>query len=317
MAEPLRETAGGVLTADWRAPLPDAVAGGVAVVGNFDGVHRGHLALIQQARELAISLGGPLVVVTFDPHPLQLLAPERFLPQLTTSDDRASLLREAGADVVVTLQTDRELLDLSAKAFFQKIIGERLRARGVVEGFNFRFGKDRQGDLEMLRSWCAEKAMAFRIVEPFAHQGVAISSSSARTALEAGDIDAATALLGRNFHVHGMVVEGAKRGRTIGFPTANLGDVQTLLPADGVYAVRAIVDGRAWPAAANIGPNPTFGENARKIEVHLIDFVGDLYGRSIRVEFARRLRSTRPFASVEALIAQVKADVQDARELLA
>jgi len=222
----------------------------------------------------------------------------------------------AGADQVIVLHTTSELLGLDAHDFFTGIVRDRLKAKGVVEGFNFRFGHNRTGTVEKLRSWSALAGIAFRKVPEFVWSGVPVSSSRVRDALQAGQAGVAADLLNRPYRVAGKVGTGAKRGRTIGFPTANLEAVETLVPAEGVYAVRAWLDGQAHPAAANVGPNPTFGEQARKIEVHLIDFAGDLYGSTLAVDFLARLRETKRFASVDELVAQLKRDVAQARQVL-
>jgi riboflavin kinase/FMN adenylyltransferase len=187
----------------------------------------------------------------------------------------------------------------------------------VVEGYNFRFGRGRAGDTNTLRELCARTGVEFEEVPPLVVGGEPVSSSRVRTALVAGDVAFAAELLGRPHRIAGTVVTGAKRGRTIGFPTANLDGVPTLVPAVGVYAVRALVGGASHPAAANVGPNPTFGEDARKIEVHLIDFAGDLYGKELTVEFVARLRDTRPFAGAAELSEQLKRDVESAKRTLA
>ncbi len=304
-----------IISLDWRSEPPAWARNGVVAVGNFDGVHRGHAALVAQARELARTVGGPATIITFDPHPLQLLAPERFQPPLTTSADKAALLRSVGVDAVAILRTDRDLLQLAPATFFRQMLIERFRLKGLVEGFNFRFGHDRAGSIETLRDECGKIGIPLTVVPPYQVEGAIVSSSRVRDALSAGDVAMAATLLNRPYHLNGIVVEGAKRGRTIGFPTANLGAVPTLLPADGVYAVRANAGETSWAGAANIGPNPTFGENARKIEVHLIGFAGDLYGQALRVEFIQRLRGTRPFASAADLVAQLRIDVEQARNL--
>jgi riboflavin kinase/FMN adenylyltransferase len=292
-----------------------AFRGGVVAVGNFDGVHAGHKALLAAARDIAGG-DGPVVPVTFDPHPLQVLAPARYQPPLTTVAERAELLQAAGADHVIVLQTTPELLALSPDYFFETIIQQALAPRGMAEGFNFRFGKDRAGDNELLRALSAGAGIQFREVPAFEMGGEPVSSSRVRDALMAGDIERATRLLGRRYRLTGTVVEGAKRGRAIGFPTANLGSVPTLLPADGVYAVRAWLDGQPWMGAAHIGPNATFGETARTVEVYLIDFSGDIYGRPLAVDFAARVRGTQKFDGVAALVKQMTTDVQQAKALL-
>jgi riboflavin kinase/FMN adenylyltransferase len=295
---------------------PEPCRGGVVTIGNFDGVHRGHQALVTEATRQARLLGGPAVAVTFDPHPLQLLRPEAFQPVLTTTEHRAELLHAAGADHVVILQTTPELLRLPARDFFDRVIRDQLQARALVEGYNFAFGKGREGTPDVLRSLCADSRLALTLVPPQEVLGKPASSSWVRAELLAGRLDVVFALLGRAYRLDGTVVAGRRRGATLGFPTANLDSICTLIPGNGVYAVRATHAGTAWPAAANVGPNPTFGEDARKIEVHLIDFSGDLYGQALAVEFVAKIRDTRPFGSVQELVAQVQADVARARAIL-
>jgi riboflavin kinase/FMN adenylyltransferase len=296
---------------------PPACRGGAVAVGNFDGVHLGHAALVARLRTTADRVGGPAVAVTFDPHPIALLAPERLLPLLTTPADRGDLLQRAGADHVVILRTTPELLRLEARELLDTVLADRLAAKAAVEGFNFRFGRGRAGDLELLRHWCRRRGIEFTVVGRQAVDCAVVSSSRVRTALEAGDVAAAARLLGRPYRLRGVIGTGAKRGRTLGFPTANLTEPATLVPGDGVYAVRTwLADGSTWPGAANIGPNPTFGEQARKLEVHLIGFEGDLYGQPIAVDFIARLRDTRPFAGPAELSEQLRADVEQARRAI-
>jgi riboflavin kinase/FMN adenylyltransferase len=257
------------------------------------------------------------VAVTFDPHPIALLAPERLRPLLTTPPDRAELLQQAGADHVLILRTTPNLLQLEARDFLDRVLGELLAARAVVEGFNFRFGRGRAGSTELLADWCRGRGLPLVVVPPFRLDGEVVSSSRVRAALEAGDVAAATRLLGRPYRLRGVVGEGARRGRALGFPTANLVRPATLVPGDGVYAVQVWPeDGAAWPGAANVGPNPTFGESARKVEAHLIGYEGSLYGRLLAVDFVARLRDTRPFAGPADLAAQLRVDVETARRLV-
>jgi riboflavin kinase / FMN adenylyltransferase len=294
---------------------PNEVRGGVVAVGNFDGVHRGHAALIATARELA-GHDRPVVPVTFDPHPLVLLAPERFQPPLTTVAERARLLHSIGADHVVVLETTPELLGLSPEAFFSRVIREMLGARAMAEGFNFRFGRDRAGSNDMLQSLSREARLNFREVPAFAAGGRPVSSSRVRDALLTGDMREAAELLGRPYRVSAVVGTGARRGRTIGFPTANLDRLETLLPANGVYAVTVETAAGQYGGAAHVGPNATFGEDARKVEVFLLDFSGDLYAQMLAVDFIARIRGTEKFASVGALIEQMNRDVAEARRLV-
>ncbi len=299
----------------WQALPPAACRGGIVAIGNFDGVHRGHASLIAELRRQADAYGVPAVVLTFDPHPLQLLRPELFMPVLTTLSDRSASLEAAGADEVVVLETDRELLALDAPAFFEEVLVKRFAARGLVEGPNFRFGRERGGDLEQLARLCQRRGMTLTIVEPFLLDELPVSSSRVRTALQQGDVRQASMLLGRPYRLHGRVIKGQERGQRLGFPTANLGEIQTVIPANGVYAVRAHGGQASWAAAANIGPNPTFGEQDRKVEVHLIDFHGDLYGQSLAIDFLERLRDTRPFPDVETLIGQLQQDIAAAKRI--
>jgi riboflavin kinase/FMN adenylyltransferase len=208
------------------------------------------------------------------------------------------------------------LLSLSPEAFFEDVLIRQLRAQAVIEGADFRFGRNRAGGNDLLRTLCQDTQVAFQEVAQLQYRGEAVSSSRVRAAITRGDVALAAELLARPYCVSGTVVTGAKRGRTIGFPTANLSAIQTVLPANGVYAVRARVEGANYPAAANIGPNPTFGDDAQKIEVHLIDFSGDLYDKALMVDFIARLRATRPFASVAELVEQLKQDVEAAKRLI-
>jgi riboflavin kinase/FMN adenylyltransferase len=302
-------------TLNWDETPLARCRGGAVTIGNFDGVHRGHAALVAEVRRQARAASGPAVALTFDPHPLQLLRPEQFQPVLTTTGDRAELLRTHGADAVVILRTTPALLHLRADEFFDQVVRTRLDARVLVEGVNFGFGRDREGDVHTLAALCRRAGLGLVVVPPVTVDGRPVSSSRVRGALVAGDVRAAAALLDRPYRLRGTVGTGQRRGQTLGFPTANLVQVDTLVPGDGVYAVRVHQDGAAGPGAANVGPNPTFGEQARKVEVHLIGFQGDLYGRRLAIDFLERLRDTRPFGSAAELVEQLRADVEQARRL--
>jgi riboflavin kinase/FMN adenylyltransferase len=223
-------------------------------------------------------------------------------------------LQEAGADHVLILQTQASLLELSANDFFQLLLRQALETQGMVEGPTFGFGRNREGSIDTLRQFCQEASVLLRIASPVTEGDVIISSSRIREALLRGEVENAQRWLGRPHAITGTVREGAKRGRLLGFPTANLEDVPTLVPGDGVYAVRVSHGGKTWAGAANVGPNPTFAEQQRKLEVHLLDFAGDLYGQSLRVAFIARLRETKKFASVDELCQQLEKDVAAARQ---
>jgi riboflavin kinase/FMN adenylyltransferase len=255
------------------------------------------------------------VALTFDPHPLALLRPGESPPALTTPAERDAHLHELGADEVLTLNTTPSLLHLSAADFFEQVVRQRLAAKAMVEGPNFGFGRGREGNIDTLKNLCRQSAMSLTVVPPVIPNGSEVSSSRIRASLLAGEVEEAARLLGRRYRMRGVVGVGRRRGKTIGFPTANLQGVSTVVPGEGVYAVRTHDEsGHSWPAAANIGANPTFAEQEQKIEVHLIGFEGDLYGKPLIVEFVRRLRDVRPFAGVEELVAQLRRDVEQARQ---
>jgi len=294
---------------------PAESRGGALTIGNFDGVHRGHAALLAEVRRQATVVGGPAVALTFDPHPLQLLRPEQFQPVMSTKEDRAGLLQLAGADHVVFLRTTPALLHLSAAEFFRHVIQEGLAARALVEGADFGFGRGREGTIETLRTLCPQARMSLTVVPPFSVGGQPVSSSRVRNALLRGAVREASALLDRPYRLRGIVGTGMRRGRTIGFPTANLEQIETLVPEDGVYAVRVHAGTATGPGAANIGPNPTFREQTRKVEAHLIGFEGNLVGQVLAIDFLERLRDTRPFPGVAQLIEQLHIDVEQARQI--
>jgi len=302
-------------TIDWNAMPPADCRRGAVSIGNFDGVHRGHAALIAELRRQADVHGGPAVALTFDPHPIELLRPDAAPPRLTTTEDRSQLLLGLGADRVLVLRATQELLALRAKEFFVEMVQKRLQAPALVEGTNFGFGRGREGDVTMLAELCKPAGIGLTVVPPVLFDGIEVSSSRVRTALTTGDVREAATLLGRLYRLHGIVGTGQRRGQKLGFPTANLDQMRTLIPGEGVYAVWARHEGTKWPGAANVGPNPTFGENSRKVEIHLIGFHGDLYGKPLAVDFIKRLRDTRPFEDIAELVEQLRRDIEQARRI--
>ena len=293
--------------------LPDALRRGALSIGNFDGVHHGHARIVGGLTAAAQRLSGPAVILTFDPHPVRLLRPELAPPPLTWTERKCQLLGELGVDAVVAYPTCRELLALTPRQFFHEVVERRLAARAMVEGPNFYFGRDRAGDVQLLGRLCASAGAELEVVEPLTLGEGYVSSSRVRRAIAAGDVDGAREMLTQPYRIRGMVTHGAARGATIGFPTANLDAVDTILPGMGVYAGRAYVGGARHPAAINLGPSPTFGEEQVKVEVHLVDFSGSLYGQPLEVDFLARLRDIQPFSSVEALKTQLAADVAATR----
>ncbi len=283
-------------------------------IGNFDGVHRGHARIVERLIARAREFGGPAMVFTFDPHPVRLLRPEHAPPPLTWTDRKADLLQQLGVDAMIAYPTDKALLALSPQDFFRRIVRESLAANAMVEGPNFYFGRNRAGTIDVLRGLCEESKISLDIVEPLTVSGDFVSSSRVRKLLQAGEVSAAAELLTQPYRIRGMVTHGAARGAKLGFPTANLDAIDTLLPALGVYAGRAILPERTWPAAINLGPNPTFGDQAVKVEVHLIGFAGSLYGQPIEVDFIARLRDIRRFGAAEELKAQLAKDIAAAND---
>ncbi|HSD67593.1 MAG TPA: bifunctional riboflavin kinase/FAD synthetase [Vicinamibacteria bacterium] len=286
-------------------------------VGNFDGVHRGHQALVSAAVARARETGGLAVVLTFEPHPARVLRPDRAPAALTTLAQKEELLAGLGASRLAVLPFDASVAGLSPEAFARGVLQETLGARDVFVGEAFRFGHRREGDARRLAELGARLGFTVRAVPAVLEQGSPVSSSRVRDALASGDVRMARALLGRPYFVDGRVVRGAGRGRTIGIPTANLAPENEILPRPGVYAGRGRVPGRgSWPAVVNLGRRPTFGGGDLALEAHLIGFAGDLYGAGVRLSFHERLRDEQRFPGRDALVARVLEDVAQARALL-
>jgi len=297
--------------------IPAAARGAVLAIGNFDGVHRGHQALLKVAREEARRRRCPAGVILFEPHPREFFQPDRPHFRLTPLPLKLELLARFGMDVAVVLAFDAALAALSAEDFTARVLAERLAASHIVVGYDFRFGRGRAGDPDTLRREGERRGFGVTVVAQVAEAGEVFSSGAVRAELAQGDVQGAAQMLGWWWRVAGTVVGGAKRGTGLGFPTANL-----LLPpgtalAHGIYAVRVHFDGRVHAGAAYLGTRPTFDDGAPVLEVFLLDFDGDLYGRDIAVEFIDFIRPDRRFDSVEALRSQMEEDCQRARALLA
>ncbi|TWT43365.1 bifunctional riboflavin kinase/FAD synthetase [Botrimarina hoheduenensis] len=298
--------------------LPAELRGGAVTIGNFDGVHRGHARLVERLRMRAQDVGGPAIVFTFDPHPVRLLRPEQCPPPLTWTERKAELLARLGVDGVVAYPTSRALLGLSARQFFDQIVVEKLAAKAMVEGPNFYFGRSREGNVSLLGEFTAAAGMTLDVVASAEEQGQMISSSRIRNLIgDQGDVAAAGAMLTAPYRLRGIVTHGAGRGATIGFPTANLEGIDTLLPAHGVYAGVGWRGDKSWPAAINIGPNPTFGESTAKLEAHLIGCNESLYGQPMELDFLDRLRDVRRFDTTVELTDQVSQDIASAQRIAA
>lgn len=295
--------------------VPTDVQGGALAIGNFDGVHKGHARIVSRLVQLANERDAAAIVLTFDPHPVRLLRPDQAPPPLTWTERKASLLADLGVDVVIAYPTDRALLEMDETSFFQSIVTGRLGARAMVEGPNFFFGHNRRGDVNTLARFCEAAGVQLEIVPPVLADGQPVSSSRIRQWIAAGQVELAAQWLTAPYRVRGMVTHGAARGAGLGFPTANLEAVDTLVPGTGIYAGQTWVEGRMFWAAIHVGPCPTFGERTNKVEVHVLDFDGSLYGQPLEVAFVAPIRAVVAFGSAEELCRQVEQDVLAVRHI--
>jgi riboflavin kinase/FMN adenylyltransferase len=301
--------------AELRQAAPDRDT--LLTIGVFDGVHLGHQRIIQHLKQRAAEAGLQAGVVTFQHHPRRVLFPENALTYLTPLEERVGLLRGLGIELVVVLPFTQELAQLSAREFMGLLM-KHLRMRGLVVGPDFALGRGREGDAALLGRLGEEMGFSFEVVAPVALPDGVVSSTAVRRALSQGDVSRVRELLGRPFSLGGRVVSGERRGRVLGFPTANVAtNHDQALPADGVYVTRAFVGDSVYPSLMNIGWRPTFGEGERTVEVYLLDFAGELYGQDLRVEVVEWLRGERRFDSPEALKAEMGRDVERARDILA
>ncbi|MFM2022038.1 MAG: hypothetical protein RJB02_1746 [Pseudomonadota bacterium] len=300
-----------------RDSIPDALRGGIAALGNFDGFHLGHQAVAGEAIAQAKAQGRPAIIATFDPHPVRYFTPDAPPFRLTTLDQRQRLFEAAGADAMLVFEFDAALAGTSAEDFIDRLLIERLGLTGVVTGEDFTFGKKRGGNIGVLRERGAAQGLSSRAVGPVTDAGGVISSSRIRDALRSGDLASANRLLTRPFAVEAPVQHGDKNGRLLGFPTANMDLGKYLRPRYGVYAVRGrLPDGRLLDGAANVGIRPQFEPPKELLEPHFFDFAEDLYGQTIEVEFHAFLRPEGKYESLEALTAQIAQDCADAKVAL-
>lgn len=300
-----------------RDPMPDALRGAVVALGNFDGFHLGHQAVAGEAIRQAKAAGKPAIIATFDPHPVRFFAPHVPWFRLTTLEQRQRLFAEAGADAMLVFDFDAELAATTAEDFVVKLLAERLGVSGVVTGEDFTFGKARGGNTGVLRDLGAQHGITATTVGPVTDAGGVISSSRIRDALKAGECETATRLLTRPFAIEAIVQHGDKNGRDLGFPTANMDMGHYLRPRYGVYAVRGkLPDGRVLDGAANVGIRPQFEPPKELLEPHFFDFAEMIYDQLIEVEFHAFLRPEGKYDSLDALIAQIAKDCEDAKAAL-
>ena len=299
-----------------RSPM--AAAGTVVTVGTFDGVHRGHWAVLTELVRVAQAMNLSSTLVTFDPHPLRIVRPEHAPRLLTTPSEKIEILAQSDIDYVALVHFTKELSTYSPREFVDRVLLGQLGMRHLVIGYDHGFGRGRSGDVDTLRSIGAEVGFDVDVVAPVEAGDEPISSSRIRSALDAGDVTFAAQALGRPYSLEGTVVRGEGAGRKLGFPTANLQlrHADKLVPHEGIYAVRAALRDRYVDGVLHLGPRPTFPGLAPSIELHLFDFDGDLYGRRIRVDFHARIRDIAKFANVKQLITAMERDCEEARSLL-
>jgi riboflavin kinase / FMN adenylyltransferase len=313
-------TNGFVLATDPMLP-PDGLEGAVYAIGNFDGLHLGHRAVIESAVAMARKLGAPSAILTFEPHPVDFFAGRPVVYRLTLARDKAEICARLGLDGIVFMRFNASLAAMSADEFVARILVARLGVAAVVVGWDFHFGKGRSGTPATLAEAGLRHGFGVEIVAKVEDGGGeaarVVSSSAIRKALELGDVADAARSLGRNYSVSGQVVSGQRLGRTLGVPTANIALEPNNRLAHGIYAVVARVDGRPFPAVASFGTRPTVDDGPPLLEVHLLDFEGDLYGREMEVEFIERIRDERKFDSIPSLTAEMERDKERARAILA
>lgn len=297
--------------------VPPEARGAALAIGNFDGVHRGHQALLQAAKEAAAKTGGLAGVILFEPHPREVFQPDKPHFRLMPLSRKLELLGAFGVDLAVVLRFDTALAGLTAETFIDRVLVQGLGVAHVVVGYDFRFGKGRGGDPELLLRAGAANGFGVTVVSQIADAGEVFSSSAIRAELAQGDVEGAAEMLGHWWRVIGTVIGGAKRGTGLGFPTANVALAPGTALAHGIYAVRVIVDGKQHSGAAYLGTRPTFDGGAPLLEVFLLDFDGDLYGRDIAVDFIGHIRGDRRFDDEKALVDQMQADIAKARTILA
>lgn len=289
----------------------------VVTIGNFDGVHRGHAELLRHLKDRGARLGLPTVVVTFEPHPLAVLAPEAAPPMITTFTQKAAMIEQAGIDCLAVIKFTPAFSQISAETFVRTLLCDGFGMRHMIIGHDYAFGRDRRGNYATLVGMGAEIGFTVEDLEPFGDNGRIYSSSLARRLIGCGDMAGAADILGRYHVISGQVVHGREIGSKIGFPTANIVTANELLPPDGVYAVVVLVGDHLVKGACSIGKNPTFGASSRTIEVFLLDYSGQLYDRTLAICFVQRLRDVKKYPDAETLIQAIDQDVATTRTVLA
>ena len=295
-----------------KSPLTNPVL----TIGNFDGVHKGHLALFNRVKERAGAIGGQSVVMTFEPHPIKVMKPGNGPPLITLGEQKLRLINDADIDVIFFIPFTKQFAAISARDFVQNILIKKIGMKELIIGYDYVFGRNREGNIKLLKEMGNHFDFAVHVVEPIRIDDSLVSSTSIRKLVHEGSLSKAKALLGRDYQISGTVVKGKNRGgRLLGFPTANLELIDELTPKVGVYAVKVLIDDQTYEGLTNVGYNPTFGNGVFSVETHILDFSGDLLGKSIRVNFIQRLRDEKNFETIGDLADQIGQDVKDARAL--
>ena len=289
----------------------------VLTIGNFDGVHRGHLVLFEKVKQRAKAIGGQSTVMAFEPHPIKVVKPGNGPPLITLTDQKLELIWKAEVEVLICIPFTLEFAAVSARDFVKDILVDKIGIKEIVVGHDYTFGHNREGNIPLLQHMGDTLGFTVHIVGPVQIGDTLVSSTSIRKLVQEGHLQEAKRLLGRDYQIQGTVISGQNRGaRLLGFPTANLELVDELFPKAGVYAVTVVIEGKSHKGVTNIGYNPTFGHNLLTVETHVLDFSEDLSGKSIKVNFVERLRDERHFENIKALSEQIRQDIQQARRLL-
>jgi riboflavin kinase/FMN adenylyltransferase len=296
--------------------LNENFEGSAVTIGNFDGVHKGHLEIFRHLKEKSRRLDLSAIVVTFEPHPLKVLAPDKAPEMITTFEQKAELISASGIDCLVVIPFTTEFSSTSADEFVRNTLCDSLGMQHIIIGHDYAFGRGREGNYMTLERIGAERGFTLEDMNPIGESGIIFSSSLVRRMVADGDMESVSRILGRYYMISGRVVHGREIGQTLGFPTANISTSNELIPKDGVYAVMVSVEGRLVQGACNIGRNPTFESGKHTIEVFLLDFSGQIYDREIAVCFVERLRDVRKFPDVSALMVAISQDVEQTRTIL-
>ncbi len=288
----------------------------VLTIGNFDGVHKGHLALFNRAKERARYIDGQSVAITFDPHPIRIMKPANGPALITPTQQKLKLIEDAGIDVIFCIPFTKEFATISAREFVEDILVDKIAVKEIVVGYDFTFGHRREGNASFLQDIGKRIGFAVHVVKPINIDGTLVSSTSIRELIKEGDLSEAKKLLGRDYQICGVVIKGKDRGgRMLGFPTANLDLIDELTPKKGVYAARVLIDDQTYNGLVNIGHNPTFGKGPFSVETHVLDFSEDLLGKIIRINFIERLRDEKTFKTIKDLADQISQDIIQAKKI--